>query len=150
MSTYLASQKAPHGFVAGIDHSAVMVGVASQRNAEAIKAGRLELKVGDAAAVPYPDESFDIVFSLHSIYFWPNPMECLQEFRRLLKSGGLLAITIQPKDRWPTEQRDAPGMTLFSGNQVVEMFASAGFQNIRMESYAKNGELKLHCILGNE
>jgi SAM-dependent methyltransferase len=150
VSTYLASQKALRGFVAGIDHSALMVAAASQRNAQAIKAGRMELKVGDAAALPYPDESFDIVFSLHSIYFWPSPMECLREFKRVLRSGGLLAITIQPKNKWPAEQQDAPGMTLFFGDQIVEMFASAGFQNIRMESRAKNGELNLHCILGNK
>ena len=150
VSTQLASQKAPQGFVVGIDHSATMVQAASKRNAGAIQAGRMELKQGDAASIPYPDESFDIVFSLHSIYFWKDPVECLKGFRRVLKPGGLLAITIQPKNRWRQEQLDAPGMTLFFGDQIAEMFASAGFQNIRMESYTANGEISLQCILGNK
>jgi len=150
VSTQLASQKASQGFVAGIDHSATMVQAASKRNAEAINAGRMELKQGDAASVLYPDESFDIIFSLHSIYFWNNPLECLKGFRRALKSGGLLAITIQPKNRWRKEQLEAPGMTLFFGDQIVEMFKSAGFQNVRMESFLDNGEVNLQCILGNK
>ena len=122
VSTQLAGQKASQGFVAGIDHSATMVQAASQRNAEAIQAGRMELKQGDASSVPYPDESFDIVFSLHSIYFWQDPIKCLKGFRRVLKPGGLLAITIQPKNRWQTPQMDAPGMILYFGNQLAEMF----------------------------
>lgn len=150
VSTYLASQKASQGFVAGIDHSATMVQAASHRNAEAIQAGRMELKQGDAESVPYPDESFDIVFSLHSIYFWNDPVKCLKGCRRVLKPGGLLAITIQPKDRWRKGQIDAPGMTLFFGNEVAEMFNSAGFQNIRIESYTENGEVNIQCILGNK
>jgi SAM-dependent methyltransferase len=147
-STQLASQKASQGFVAGIDHSDTMVQAASNRNAAAIKAGRMQLRQGDAASIPYPNESFDIVFSLHSIYFWKEPIECIKGFRRVLKSGGLLAITIQPKDRWRKEQIDAPGMTLFFGDEIAEMFNAAGLQHIRMESYTENGETNLQCVLG--
>jgi Methylase involved in ubiquinone/menaquinone biosynthesis len=150
VSTQLASKEASEGFLAGIDHSATMVQVARKRNADAIKAGRMELNQGDAAAVPYPDDSFDIVFSLHSIYFWKNPVECVKGFRRVLKPGGLLAITIQPENRWGREQAGAPGMTLFSGNQVGELFSSAGFQNVRTESHTQNGEIGLQCILGTK
>ena len=150
VSTQLASKYAPRGFVAGIDHSITMVQVARKRNADAIKTGHMELNQGDAASVPYPDESFDIVFSLHSIYFWNNPVECLGGFRRVLKPGGLLAITIQPKNKWQKERIDSPAMTLFFGNQIGEMFSSAGFQNIRTESYTENGEINLECILGNK
>jgi len=150
VSTQMASQKATQGFVAGIDHSDTMVQAASQRNAEAIEAGRMELKKSDAASVPYPDESFDVVLSLHSIYFWKNALECLKGFRRVLKPGGLLAITIQPKDRWRKEQVDVPGMNLFFGNELAQMFASAGFQNIQTESHTENGEISLQCILGKK
>jgi len=150
ISTQLASKLASQGFVAGIDHSTTMVQAARKRNVDAIKARHMELNQGDAASVPFPDESFDIVFSLHSIYFWNNPIECLKGFRRVLKPGGLLAITIQPKTRWRQEQIDSPGINLFFGDQIVEIFTSAGFQNIRMESYTENGEVNLQCILGNK
>ncbi|MEP6693446.1 MAG: class I SAM-dependent methyltransferase [Chloroflexota bacterium] len=149
-AAHLASQKASQGFVAGIDHSAAMVRVASKRNADAIKSLRMELGQGDAGSIPYPDDSFDIVFSVHSIYFWKDAIQCLKGFRRVLKPGGLLAITIQPKNRWRQEETDPPGMTLFFGDQIKEMFSSAGFHNIQMESYTESGETSLECILGSK
>lgn len=150
VAAQLASQQASQGFVAGIDHSETMVQTASKRNAEAVKAKRMELTQGDAGTVSYSDGSFDIVYSLHSIYFWDDPVECLRGFHRALKPGGLLAITIQPKNRWREDQIGTPGMTFYFGDQIVEMFKSAGYQNVRMESYSDSGGVKLQCILGNK
>jgi ubiquinone/menaquinone biosynthesis C-methylase UbiE len=65
VAAQLASQQASQGFVAGIDHSETMVQIASKRNAEAVKAKRMELTQGDAGTVPYSDGSFDIVYSLN-------------------------------------------------------------------------------------
>src|SRR5262245_52437341 len=53
VSTQFAAAKASNGFVAGIDHSETMVQAARQRNAEAIKAGRMELRQGDVASLPF-------------------------------------------------------------------------------------------------
>ena len=150
VAAQLASQQASQGFVAGIDHSDTMVQIASKRNAEAIKAKRMELSQGDAGTIPYPDETFDIVYSLHSIYFWKEPIACLKGFHRALKPGGLLAITIQPKNRWREEQIGTPGMTFYFGDQIFEMFKSAGFQNVRMKVYSDSEGVKLQCILGNK
>jgi hypothetical protein len=41
-------------------------------------------------------------------------------------------------------------MTFYFGDQIVEMFKSAGYQNVRMESYSDSGGVKLQCILGNK
>lgn len=150
VSTQLASQEASEGLIAGIDLSKTMVEVARERNADAIKAGRMELNQGDAASLAYPDDSFDILFSLHSIYFWTDPLACLKGFRRVLRPGGLLAITIQPKDRWSKEQIGSPGLSLFFGDQVAQLFSFAGFQNVRTESFTENGVVSLQCILGTK
>lgn len=146
----LASQKATQGFFAGIDHSTAMVDIAGKRIAEFIKSGRVELQQAGAENIPYPDESFDIIYSLHSIYFWMDPAECLKGFRKKLKTSGLVAITIQPKNRWKEDQINTPGMIFFYGDQIVEMFKSAGYQNIRMETYSDKEGARLHCVLGNK
>jgi ubiquinone/menaquinone biosynthesis C-methylase UbiE len=147
VSTQIASARASKGFVAGIDHSQTMVQAASQRNAAAIRSGLIELKHGDVSALPYPDESFDTAFSLHSIYFWPNPVDCLTEIRRVLKPGGLLGITIQPKDKWePIVDPDI--MTLYFGSDVARMFSDAGYRDIRVEVAPQEDKIFLECILG--
>ena len=147
VSTQMASEKASQGFVAGIDHSRTMVQAASQRNAVAIRSGRMELRYGDVASLPYSDQSFDIVFSLHSIYFWPKPVDCLKEIKRVLKPGGLLAITIQPKDKWQPNV-DSSIMTLYFGSEVASLFSEASYRNIRVETSPQEDKESLECIIG--
>lgn len=49
----------------------------------------------DAQAIPYPDESFDIVIANHMLYHVPDRPGALAEIRRVLKPGGhLVASTI--------------------------------------------------------
>jgi len=147
VSTQLASEKASKGFVAGIDHSGTMVQTASQRNAAAIRSGLMELKQGDVSSLPFPDQSFDIAFSLHSIYFWPQPGNCLKEIQRVLKPEGLLAITIQPKDKW-VPKVDPSIMTLYFGSEVASLFSAAGYRNIHVEVSPPEDKIFLECILG--
>jgi len=147
VSTQMASAKASNGFVAGIDHSETMVQAASQRNANAIRSGRMELNQGDVTALPYPDRSFDIVYSLHSIYFWQHPVDCLKEIKRVLKPDGLLAITIQPKDKW-NPSVDTTIMTLYFGKDLAALFSEAGYRNVRVEPSPPENKRFLECILG--
>lgn len=147
VSTEMAAEKASKGFVAGIDHSQTMVEAASQRNAAAIQSGRMELKRGDVASLPYADTSFDIAFSLHSIYFWHNPVDCLKEIKRVLKPGGLLAITIQPKDKW-VPKVDTNVMTLYFGNEIAALFSDAGYRNVHVEVPPQKNQIFRECILG--
>jgi ubiquinone/menaquinone biosynthesis C-methylase UbiE len=125
-----------------------MVQAASRRNAEIIRSGRMELKQGEVSSLPYPDDSFDTAFSLHSIYFWPNPQNCLRELKRILKPGGLLGITIQPKDKWKPRV-DASIMTLYFGTDITSLFADAGYRNIRVEVPPQEDKVFLECILGD-
>jgi len=149
VSTQMASEKASKGYVAGIDHSKTMVQTASQRNEAAIQSRRMELKQGDVSSLPYPAESFDIAFSLHSIYFWPKPLDCLKEIRRVLKPGGLLAITIQPKDKWANRRIEGSSiMTLYFGSELATIFSDAGYRNIRVEVPSQEDKIFLECILG--
>jgi SAM-dependent methyltransferase len=149
VSTQYASEKASKGFVVGIDHSETMVRAARRHNAKAIKAGRMELRQGDVASLPYPDESFDTVFSIHSIYFWTKPVDCLKELKRILKSGGLLAITIKPKDKWIELKQDTiTSANLYFSTDLVQMFSDAGFRDIRVEVCPEQDKFPGECVLG--
>ena len=147
VSTQMIAEKASQGFVAGIDHSQTMIQAASQRNAQAIQTGRMELKQGEVASLPYPDESFDIALSLHSIYFWQNPLDCLKEIRRVLKPNGTVAITILPKDKW-VQDLDASAMTLYFGNDIASMFSEAGYRNVHVEVPPEGVRSSLECVIG--
>ena len=52
--------------------------------------------------LPWPDASFDAVICTASIEYLTHPAEVLAEARRVLKPGGLLALSFS--DRWfPTK-----------------------------------------------
>ena len=141
-----ASEKVPKGFVAGIDLSDTMVQAARKRNAAAIKTGRVDLKQGDVSALPYPDESFDKALAIHSIMFWSKPVNCLKELRRVLRPGGLLAITIDPKGRRPDLPLDLG--TVYASEEIGGMLRAAGFQQVRVETASESGKYLADCVLG--
>jgi ubiquinone/menaquinone biosynthesis C-methylase UbiE len=87
---------APHGFVAGIDPSAVMLRHATRRNRRQIREGRVELRQATMSDIPYPDGSFDKVFGINCIQFSLDLLHDLGEIRRVLKPGGLAALAVQP------------------------------------------------------
>jgi SAM-dependent methyltransferase len=47
-----------------------------------------ELREADAQALPFPDESFDLVIANHMIYHVPDRARALREVRRVLRPGG--------------------------------------------------------------
>jgi SAM-dependent methyltransferase len=85
------------GFVAGIDLSETMARMARRRCHRLIEQGRVRLEVGDSSRLPFPDESFDKALSVHTIYFWTDPLAHLRELHRVLKTGGRLAIGLRPR-----------------------------------------------------
>lgn len=90
----LAAEKASEGRVMGIDLSEAMVRVAIRRNARAAKAGRVTLLQGNITALPFEDQQFDKIMTIHTVYFWPEPSRALSELCRVLKPGGRLVITL--------------------------------------------------------
>jgi ubiquinone/menaquinone biosynthesis C-methylase UbiE len=47
----------------------------------------------DAQAIPYPDETFEIVIANHMLYHVPDRPKAIREIRRVLKPGGQLVAT---------------------------------------------------------
>ncbi|MDQ3927716.1 MAG: class I SAM-dependent methyltransferase [Chloroflexota bacterium] len=144
------------GMVAGIDHSRTMVVEASRRNAPAIKVGRADLRLGDAAELPFADASFDKAFSIHAIYFWSRPRLALKELHRVLKTGGLLVITMLPKESWPPNPPESPlecgtaECIPYLGAEVEQMMAEAGFSNTRIEADHQSGRRSNFSVLGEK
>lgn len=49
--------------------------------------------VSDIANIPESDQSFDVILCTEVLEHLPNPVNALQEFQRLLKTGGVLILT---------------------------------------------------------
>ncbi|GHO83761.1 class I SAM-dependent methyltransferase [Dictyobacter formicarum] len=128
----LAQRKAAH--VTGIDVSPTMVQSARRRNLRAINAGLLDLICADVSQLPCASESFDKVYSIHVLYFWPDPQPILKELYRVLKPGGRLYLTFLPQEKWPGDAIDSPACRIYTGEQLAASLLTAGFQHTSIES----------------
>ncbi len=127
------AESAQEGAVWGADHSDTMVRHALARNRKAVRAGRVALCRAAVSRLPFEDARFDRVCAVNSFQFWPAPEEDLREVRRVLKPGGLLAITL----------RKAAGTSALGMGRLAEpsriddalrLLATAGFREARVES----------------
>jgi SAM-dependent methyltransferase len=71
----------------GIDPSAAQLAFARTRSA----LGNAELHEGDAMALPYPDDRFDVAVMPLVIFFVPDPARGVAEMVRVVRGGGLVA-----------------------------------------------------------
>ncbi len=53
-----------------------------------------DLRVGDAEALPFPDGSFDVVYSWGVIHHSPNTAQAAREILRVLKPGGHFRVMV--------------------------------------------------------
>ena len=83
--------------------------------------------LGSAEKLPYEDEKFDLVTAVETVYFWPNLPNCLQEVRRVLKSGGKFAILVEVVDSDSKWTNVVEGMTAYSPEELKTMLDDAGF-----------------------
>jgi len=117
----------------GLDLSPDMLLRARQRDAE------LRLVNGRAEHLPFPDRSFDLVYSINAIHHFDQPESFVGEMRRLLRPGGtVLIIGMDPhsgRDRWYVRdyfdglyERDLARYP--SWGQVVDWLAARDFEKI--------------------
>lgn len=57
-----------------------------------------DLRLGDAEALPWPDATFDVVYSFGVIHHTPATERCIAEMRRVLRPGGLAIVAVY--HRW--------------------------------------------------
>jgi SAM-dependent methyltransferase len=87
-----APNVAPLGTVTGLDASPGMLSVAQAR---ALEEGlSIEWQEGQAEALPYPDQRFDLVLSQFALMFFADRRTGLAEMRRVLVAGGRLVLSV--------------------------------------------------------
>src|ERR671937_880776 len=116
------SRRATHGLVCGVDHSAVMVRQATRRNAAAVRAGRVDLRLGAAEHLPAFAEPFDKVLAANNMGMWREPDERLHELHSLMRPGGRIAIVSQPRCPGATAET-----TVAAGREIAARLTEAGF-----------------------
>lgn len=111
----------------GVDASGEMV--------ERARAAGVEASVGDFADLPYPDGSFDVVWSMEAVYYAPDADAVLREVARVLRPGGVFHMLVDfygenaASHSWPDDV--GVPMVLRGETEWVRAFEAAGLREVR-------------------
>ena len=81
-----ASTVVTEGRVAGVDPTERLARQAARRVPSAT------VEVAGVEALPFPDDAFDLAWSISALHHWPDPGAGLREARRVLAPGGTLHL----------------------------------------------------------
>jgi SAM-dependent methyltransferase len=134
------------GQVYGVDHSDESVRASRRTNARWIALGRVEIRHGSVSALPFADQTFDLVTAVETHFFWPDLDADMREVMRVLKPGGTLIIIAEAYKGGKYDKVLAKVVGLMqplnyahlSVAEHRELFARAGYADIQVfENYDK-------------
>ena len=129
-----AAARAPGARFSGIDIAPTAAKAAARRARGLIAEGRLDLRTGDGGSLPWQADSFDAAFSVHTIYFWPEPAQQLRELRRVLRPGARLVLGFRERSDDAMAQFPAPTYRFYSTDEVAALLADADLGKIEMHA----------------
>ena len=125
--------KVTAGHVSGVDASIVMVEQCRRRFPRQIETGCLDLHCAMVDALPYPDEYFQKVSSVNSLFYWPDFHRGIHEMRRVLASNGVLVLAYTCKNDLDKRGLSLFGVRSFTDDEVALALKEDGFRNVLVE-----------------
>ncbi|MDR2515279.1 MAG: class I SAM-dependent methyltransferase [Christensenellaceae bacterium] len=110
----------------GVDISADMLAAASRANRGAVESGAMRLEMGSAEALPYPDSFFDLVYTVNTVYFWPDLDLGMAEIARVLKPGGRFLNLVYTRAYLERLPFTSQGFTKYADEELARAAARAG------------------------
>lgn len=92
MSRFLARRDGFEGTAFGIDQSPQFIAAGLRFAADEQISERVDFRVGDAHAIDFPADTFDVVFAHTLISHVTDPVSVLREMVRVTRPGGVVAI----------------------------------------------------------
>jgi arsenite methyltransferase len=102
----LANEVAPGGRIFAIDKSPESVDATKARAVKEELTDSVDVQVGDATALGFPDDTFDFVVAVQVYSFVPNVARAIEEAARVLRKGGRLLVLESDWDMCIWKSRD--------------------------------------------
>ena len=130
----------------GVDYSGVSVAQSRELNRDYLE-NRCHICQGDAAELPFMENTYDLVTAVETIYFWPDPEKALSEILRVLKPSGIFAVLNEGSD---PDQCDWPAidgfLRIYRPEELKSLMEEAGFEEIKIY----HGEGQMICVTGRK
>jgi ArsR family transcriptional regulator len=121
--------------VVAIDHSTRMLDAARSKLEEEGLSG-IELRQGEAGALPLADGEVDAALAHMVIQYLPSPAEAIREMARAVRPGGVVVVVdfVAHEHEW---MRQELGVTWlgFSLDEIEGWFSEAGLVEVQLETH---------------
>ncbi len=138
-----ASAVGPQGKVFGIDTSEEMLRVAERRCGAFVRQGVVDVRLGTVERMPFPDGAIDKALSVHTLYFWPDPLTAMAELRRVLRAGGHLALCFRKSSPEARAAFPASVYRFYGVDEVLDLLRAAGFAELTMNAVGRDASLAI-------
>ena len=115
------------GLIEGIDLSETMVAIAEQRNKNYLAQGRVIIRQGDFEETAYNDNRFDKICSANTIYFWPQPDNCIKKILRILNPGGKLILAFEDIKQLESRPLSTYVFQFYHQDEITKLLSRNGF-----------------------
>lgn len=148
----------PDGYVIGMDAESKVLEQA-QANASSRGLKNIHFETGGVHALPYPDDSFDVVHAHQVLQHCGEPVKAIVEMRRILKPDGILATreVDMSVNQWYPEYHAfeewlniymrvarANGGDPMAGRKIHAWAHEAGFERSRIAKSASTWSFSTH------
>ena len=147
----LAQRLGPAGFVAGADINRAYFSEAREKAPGAT----IEFVAAALDRLPFPDDTFDVIWCAQSLYSLPDPVIAIGHMARVLRPGGLVVVlendTLhQVLLPWPVslelplraaelrsfQEGSRNSSKFYVGRRLPAILAAAGLEPLRMTTHA--------------
>lgn len=119
--------------VVGVDRSSRMLTAARSR-LDAAGAGDVELRAGEASALPLRDGEVDAAFAHMVLQYLTAPADALREMARVVRPGGVVVVAdfTSHEREWMREELGVLRLG-FAREEIESLYASAGLVDLAYE-----------------
>lgn len=142
----------PKGRYTGIDLSEKMIETAKKKRLQ-----NVTFISGDCEALPFPDESFDVVTCSMSFHHYPNPEKFFESLSRVLRRGGRLILRDMAASSilimWFINHIEIPLCNRFLHKGDVHCYTKSDIKQLCdrsgliLECYEVRKGFRLHCVV---
>ena len=122
-------------------------------SAESARAQGFPVLVGDLSSHGLADASYDGIYGSHCLEHVHEPLQTLQECRRILRPGGAVVMVTPNADSLGRRRYganwlglDAPRhLTVFTPSSLVDLAKQAGFSDVTVKTSSRGASLFIGC-----
>ncbi|WP_051675971.1 class I SAM-dependent methyltransferase [Ureaplasma canigenitalium] len=140
------AEKAKH--ITGIDISDMACQVSKEVNEEEVKSNKVEVLKADVSNYDVASETYTVITSFSSVYFWKDRPTSFKNIFRILKKGGSFYLVVSMKEKL-IPYTNIPGLIATDEYVMMKELNEAGFDRIVFNFKREKGWIVIEAIKNN-